>query len=296
MKEYKRKGIIVLLLISILLSLVRITNVQAHNRDVHDNHLNSVLFVDSKIPNNPEELDKLELIEDAVYLCLDQYNGDGAECLEHLKNEGIHNLPSDITEIDFRGNQYHRKYTHRGWDFNYDKDDQANWSVRKEILLSTNCYVFGFDENMSENDYSDKCNSLCALMYYVHVLGDEQTREEFTKDDEDDSKEVMIHFAHSVASDKSPDLLSEITNHLTILFHDQRYSFKYISMMYKINALAYQARKVSAVLNSVDGKDSSEAFDRYKQCEEDLMDLLQSYVPKLLRREEFFKTVFSVWE
>ena len=132
------------LLITVLLSTM--TPAYAHDAAEHNLHLESVLFgpVNAVNAMSPEAQNALKALEYASYLAIDQYNGDGTIELTFLKSTyHVPGLPANIKAIDFRGNEYHRKFTHYGWDHQY-YDDRANWAVRKDILLATTEKVFDF--------------------------------------------------------------------------------------------------------------------------------------------------------
>lgn len=135
----------------------------AHGKDGangHDRIMSWVLFGDkaykSKLDKSGEEYKALVALENAVAICLDQFNGCYTDELRVLNKMNIHGIPKKIDEINFTGNQYHRRYTHRGWNFNYtgihpsswNEEEKGPWSdcwkLRKETLLQTVNKVFGF--------------------------------------------------------------------------------------------------------------------------------------------------------
>lgn len=100
--------------------------------------------------------------------------------------------------------------------------------------------------------------------------------------------EGILPFAVYNANDSNPDLIFEMNRHLEILFADQISSATYSSMMGEINALANEARDVD------NGEEN--AAKRYillKACQYDYLDILKSYIPQLLGKEEFFTSVFQ---
>ena len=52
----------------------------AFDRGEHDEYLEKVLFILGEVPEGGK--DKMEMLESASYLTLDQYNGKGADDLE----------------------------------------------------------------------------------------------------------------------------------------------------------------------------------------------------------------------
>lgn len=106
----------------------------AHNRDEHDEDLEYVLFGDREYKKthkaNTTAVTKIKALEDAAYLCVDQFNGSGKDALKNLQKEKVPDIPETIDEIDFKSNSAHRYYTHRGWNVTTNPD-KAHWSTRK---------------------------------------------------------------------------------------------------------------------------------------------------------------------
>lgn len=100
--------------------------------------------------------------------------------------------------------------------------------------------------------------------------------------------ENALPFAVPNASDNKPDLILEMNRHLAILFEDQKKSQEYITMMSKIKSIAADARNVGT-------KDESKAlcYIKMKEYQYKYFDILQIYVPMLLKNEEFFTSVFK---
>lgn len=93
----------------------------AHDKDEHYEELEYVLFGNRHYKDtHPVHAKIIQAIEDATYLAIDQFNGQGTQELDRLRNEGIPGLPSSIAEINFSANYSHRFFTHRGWNVNYD--------------------------------------------------------------------------------------------------------------------------------------------------------------------------------
>ena len=216
---------------------------------------------------SPEAQNALKALEYASYLAIDQYNGNGTTELTFLRSTyHVPGLPTNIDAIDFRGNEYHRKFTHYGWDHQY-YDDKANWAVRKNILLATTEKVFDFQTfsgKMLWHDfgYAQKCNSFAALVYYVHVLGDHDARESY--------KNIAMMQLAQPHPDQSPDIYSELKYHLQILFADQASTHKYKAFMEELDTQAEEARRLAA---STGGINTDEKFAVYKGQVEALLTL-----------------------
>lgn len=278
----------VLLIMAVLLSIPAVCF--AHDKEGHNRFLEEVLFGrDGYISTLPEKGQKaLTALEYASYLAVDQFNGKGADELNFLRTTyKVHGIPRDISEFDFPGNQYHRSYTHRGWDHSYTSD-KASWSVRKNILLATTEKVFDFSVFSGEvlgHDfgYADKCNSFAALIYYVHIIGDHEAREGYKVTD------VMMPLAQAHVDASNPDILSEVKRHLQVIFADQQDTHKYKALMQELDALAGDARALAATTGGIN---SDEKFLVFHDQVIGLLTLLQDYVPNMLKEEKFFTDVF----
>lgn len=275
------------LLIAVFLS----TAIPAYTYDAaeHNFYLELVLFG----PNNavttmsPKAQNALKALEYASYLALDQYNGKGTTELTYLQSTyHVPGLPKNIDAIDFQGNEFHRKFTHYGWDHQYD-DDRANWAVRKNILLATTEKVFDFQMFSGkilwlDVGYAQKCNSFAALLYYVHVLGDHEALESY--------KNIAMMQLAQPHPNQSPDIYSELKYHLQVLFADQSTTHKYEAFMQELDTQAEAARRLAA---SPGGISTDEKFVEYKAQVDALLTLLQDYVWQMLKEEKFFTDVFS---
>lgn len=257
----------------------------AFDRDDHDKYLEKVLFIHGEVPASAQQ--KLDMLESASYLAVDQYNGKGKEDLDYLRTSGVSGLPKSISEIDFSANAYHRRYTHQGWNYTYSGEkDKANWPVRKEILLSTANKVCEFGiVNEIGGRYCDQCDSFCALIYYVHILGD-QIHDENLK-----GSSEQLPFARANASESNPDLFFELKPHLEKLFEEVRETRKYTynGMLVKYNVLEKKARTLAGTVGGINTEEDRVLLNDY---ENELMDLLTSYVPRLLKYTSFFGNTF----
>lgn len=146
----------------------------------------------------------IEAIESAAYLCPDQFNGSGKEELNTLIAYGVPGIPNSIDEINFTSNWQHRRYTHMDW-VPMEHPDVGNWDMRKEILLATVNKVFDFGPFTDpvpllgwKVDYTDQCNSFCALVYYVHILGDNEALDTFDKYKKEGSYVIPLGRAHTI--------------------------------------------------------------------------------------------------
>lgn len=272
-------GLAVLLSFSMALNSI---SVFAHDQNEHNKELEEVLFGNDSARNDltDKSQNALDAIEAAAYLALDQYNGNGKKQLDLLKKEGVHGIPKTIDEIDFGGNNYHRIYTHRGWNFNYSSD-LAHWPVRKKLLLDTvnTKMKFGIMSNRWTG-YSNKCDSFAALVYYVHVLGDHIEDEKYL------ASGPKIELAYPQSGE--PGIVSELIKISEILFEDQADTLTYQAYIQKLYTIQIKAQS----LVSKTGGITQERFEEYHSYSEDLMEVLKLYASVLLKEEDFFNKTF----
>lgn len=173
-----KKKVIALLFITLQLLLYALPSF-AWPRAKHDKMMEKILFDEAGLPVNmsDESINALETIETAAYLCIDQHNApkdsvndsDDAVKLNsiidrHAIRWRLYRLPSKISDINFGGYD-HRKYTHKGWNFDYSKD-KSHWATRKKILLSTVSFECGFTYYSIfgiSSGYDMQCNAFVHL-------------------------------------------------------------------------------------------------------------------------------------
>jgi hypothetical protein len=275
------------LCIILVLSFVVALSIPAlsHNADKHNEEMSLVLLGKKEKDN-----DKLELLEAASYLALDQCKGKGADKLLTLQEGEVKDLPKSIDAIDFPYTSYHRRYTHKGWNYDYSLDvkgDIAHWEVRKGILCSTTNKVFKFGLQELGNHVGEKCDSFSALIYYVHVLGDHSDKNNLKKEVRFSE---LLPFADNHVNEGETDLFFELkTICLERLFKDQMDSKTYKKFIRKYDRLAEDARSLQGETGGIRTEEQKEMWAEYKK---DLLNLLKKYIPKLLKQEEFFAEVF----
>lgn len=287
----------------------------AYDTDEHSAQIEYVLFGNRDYKNtHPRHEDKVQALENAVFLCVDQFNGSGQDELGFLIDRGIPDLPKSISEIDFTGNYAHRGPTHSGW--NAGHATKCNWPVRERILTSTVKFelfpsndtvltwfpwleekIFG-EEVESRAHSREQCEAFSMLLYYVHVLGDHI----HAGDDDRNAKDGSLTFKQKLTglayidaltrpNDRdNPGIIPDLRSSLATLFAVQEQSRTYKSLMNKLDE--YEAVS-DELVNSRGGVDTEGEFAQYNKCANDLLDTLAEYVPKLLEKEEFFKNSFS---
>jgi hypothetical protein len=189
-------------------------------------------------------------------------------------------------------------YSHLGWSHVYPESlgyygstiyPNKTWEVRKKLL----CDALGkiFDFSIFEGT---KKNSLGALFYYVHILGDHE--------------ENTIGTAHTripIVSMEEQGTLpwdqdrywvpestiqDELMVHLGILFASQKHTYKYQALMNEIVAVnLFTITYISENTDEIHGFTSSET---QKERAKYLLQILFDYCPYLLSRESFCKNFY----
>lgn len=258
----------------------------AHDRSDHNNDINAVLFRDKTFPKYSEKGKKLNDLEEALALCIDQFNGSDQSLLDDLCARGIHGIPNDITKIDLdRVSPFtHRSFTHLGWNHHYnsDADWETKWQKRREILLRTVNKTFNFqwligDKTFFEGTgieitlhfgYDEQCDAFAAFLYYIHILSDYKYHDNSKKDTL--TGQIMPLITKDRGKD---DIFSELEKILPILFEDSVETKSYQGLEKSIKLLEQSNASGSELANS-------------------LLEKLKSKVPELLKEEPFFQEVF----
>ena len=306
------------------------TSAFAFSKPGHDNLIQGVLFGWTKRtadtektseknrrpygPQDDSSLEKLDLLENATALCLDQFNGNDEGLLGELQSEKIRGVPSSIADIDLQTNgKDHRYFTHMGWHYDYEKDgiegktkdECAEWNVRwikrKAILVNTVDSVFNFGAidtiktwvPFIPND-GTKADAFAELLYVIHVIGDyEHGINKLLKDNDNISiaenrnyklKVIGINLVNLNENGSSRCLFDDLNESLAALVDTS--STDYAKLADELDLLTRKARRIGSVT-------SKEKADEFKSAIVDLEDCLANYVPKLLSKCEFFTNVFG---
>ena len=265
----------------------------------HYKELEQVLFVEGYSKNQSAKIKKaIQNIEYAQYLCVDQFGGKGKKKqYKSLKKQLIVGFPMSFSSIDYdrvitdKGESSkqvnantHRQYTHQGWAREYNsKYVDKFMEKRDQILLSTVNSVFdNFDSHPLVGSYDKQCDALCALIYYVHILGDYEEADKYSK--------IPPLIPLAGASDNW-DICYQLEKYLPKLFKTSKKTQKqrYDDLMSGIKDIDERA---SNLYRSTGGPVEDGEFAQYHQCADDLMTLLKEKVPYLLKDEPFFKKVF----
>ncbi len=266
----------------------------AHERGGHDKEIELVIFGNEDYKStHPAISDTIQAIEDATYLAVDQYNGNGQDALANLQKRGIPDIPSSITEFNYTSNYSHRSLTHRGWNTVYP--EKAHWPVRQQILTNTvKKELFTKTDTplawfpwLSEQVYGTKGSAqqqenFCILLYYTHVIGDHLAAKKY---------QDLAYVAPLVRPNDrdNPGVIPELMSCFEVLFESQSGSYTYITLMQEMDNLRSRSAKLE---QSTGGINTDEMFTEYHQCVIDLLTTLKDYVPKLLENEEFFRDTF----
>ena len=97
----------------------------------------------------------------------------------------------------------------------------------------------------------------------------------------------ILPFAVYDVSNSKPDLIYEIDKALAILFDDQSGSQTYIAMRNSLNAITIEAQD-----NGYYYERTAARYAEEKRIQYDYFDVLKSYVPILLAKEDFFSSTF----
>lgn len=297
----------------LVLCLTSFSVAYAHEREEHDGDIEYVLFGDRDYKKtHPADSKRIQAIEDAVFLCVDQYNGNGEKELNNLlNNEKIPGIIHSIDEINYTSNYSHRSLTHRGWNYTYE--EKAHWPLRQKILRNTvrKELFSSLDTPLSrvpllseivygKNNYDKQRESFCILLYCVHVLGDhieagekknlgQNKSRTKTLSEKTTGLAYILPLAHTEDRD-NPGLIPELIKNCEILFESQSETYNYKSFIQELEELR---DKSEGIYESKGGVNTDEKFEEYNTCAKDLLKLLGENVPDMLRKEEFFSSTFN---
>ncbi len=278
-----RKRIVsVALLLCILLapSLVfaEIGEVHWRNQMDHSRWTNAMIF-GNEFYNYAKPIEirtAVEQLDDALLLCIDQYNGSYADKLKKLNAAGIAGIPSDISAINFTGSTNHRTFTHRGWNHIYTDNELkvAHPDIRKTLLSAVVDNVFQFSKHISSMEAArKKCDAMCCLLYVTHIIGDRYHSEKYYGAASTlllaDNGESVIHDLEECL----PTLLSESD----------------------CSSLIRKLKRISGEIESKrhKAKTNDELIEIDRVYALELKNLLKSSLYELLQKQSWFSAVFS---
>ena len=293
----------VYLLIIIILIPGTMQSAHAHDSQAeHDRDLKQVLFGIADYSLCGEKYDAFRAMADATALCIDQFSAN--EHAESKKRDfedlsrKVH-LSFAFKDIDLNKGidgksitaNTHRMYTHKGWNFS-EYPDKELWKRRKKLMLDTaqqkifnnSSSIFSWltDTINSWGGPSEQCDAFCAMVYYVHILGDHLEGDK-------PSKLTALEPLAQYESLSSPGIIPELQEYLQVLFVDQKNTRTYMALMQDLDVLGREAEKVYYSWGGINTEEKCAInMDNAKA----LLKLLGDKVPILLRNEDFFKQVF----
>ena len=290
MKHYKAVFIVVAMTV---LSLSVSTH--AKNKVDHDKDMEAVLFGGKA---SEEQKKAAECLEAAAYLTIDQFGGNGQDQWQILNDMKKYagSLP-EIAEIDIAKTEinHHREYTHQGWDSKYrsirsnkteelDTDWQEKWKLRKRILEDTVEGIFDFSWwggipfiGSILPDYGEQCDSICAVIYYTHLLGDHE-----------ETKKIKQYGYLLPVGGKfnQKDIIHELIYHSSVLFispQNKKTLSQFKSKLELVNTKYYRLGSIT----------SEEQLSKNQEYAEEVLSLMGEYIHKMLKNESFFEKVKS---
>lgn len=284
----KTKSITALFLTLLILFTSSITFADPNNRDHWNNQTDHNKWVEMIIFGNPAFSASLfhglkpqvHALEDAILLCIDQYNSHYSDKLQSLKDMGINGLPKDISVIDFAAGPDHRDYTHLGWEYSYSTT-KGNPTVRKDILRNTVEFIFHFKKNCSSLEQAEKkCGAMCSLLYVSHVLADR-----FHSDRYYGARSTIL-----LSDDSNAEtIISDILTIMPVLFPNQKTDEQYLAV---INELGILSREI------IIARRQNPKVEDYLPIDSDyakkIRDLLMQNIPDLLTQQEWFANAFTM--
>lgn len=180
----------------------------------------------------------------------------------------------------------HRKYTHMGWNYK-DYPNPEFWEKRKQILLhAVNWTLFNADAFFSKVPWlsdalynpSEQCEAFCAVIYYIHILGDHI---EGNIPGKLTDLEPLIQYT----SLSTPGIIAELKEQLRIVFISQSSSWTYAGLMEDLSALGVKAEQNCGTWGAVDTVEKCAINQKYAK---ELLEILSKYLPTLLKKEPFF--------
>lgn len=283
------------------------------NQDEHNKDLKKALFgPQEKVLSGDEKL-IFNAIANAAALTIDQFSpndsqrqkeGTYNELQNDLRKLGLPALTDSFDDLNLNSRiaadgknitaNTHRRYTHLGWNYkNYPNEEF--WAKRKQILLHTVNWTL-FNDNalfsqvpwLSDVIYSpsEQCDAFCAVIYYIHILGDHiegNAPEKLT------DLEPLIQYT----SLSTPGIIAELKEQFGIVFIAQKDSWTYAAMMEALSDLEIRAEQNCRMWRAVDTKERCAINQKYAK---ELLDILANYLPKLLKEEPFFSKHFKVFK
>lgn len=230
----------------------------------------------------PSEIkQRIEKLEDALLLCIDQFNGNYEDKLAKLSS--VKNVPDDLSSIDFKAGTNHRVYTHRGWNHTYAQFEieKSHPDTRKQLLIAVIEHVFPIRKYESSEQTAKISDAMGCLLYNMHIIEDRYHSKTYYG--------AVSTLLLADASAQTESVVHDVLICLPVLFADQKNAK---SSSY--NELVTGLRRISnSIVSARKNNNSTEAFiliDR--QYSKELKDLLAEYLPPLFQVQPWFLEAF----
>lgn len=288
-----RKKLTALMLI-VVLSCNALAPAYAHNNYGHYRDMSRVLFgttfpFENRSPlKYPDQHRAIWAFRFVYQIAVDQCNGNNTKTLERLKTLcQVPDMPESISEINLPNVNAvtHRKYTHMGWrnnDYrNLGADWSSRWKIRKGMILKTAKHVFKSNCNKTQRD------ALCAILYYVHLLGDHIAFSHGTYIKEVSSM-LPLHGSIPTGDYGIPcvqcNIISELIHYCYVLFGKDAEPL--------IRKLTSISERLANLPVDSKGYVTAEAFPRYTELAKEVLDKLEDDIPALLNKQKWWTDVF----
>ena len=262
----------------------------------HWQDIRYVLFGDKYYSGkDASTVQKRQSLEYASQICIDQFGSSHKSMMEKLIIATPRLSSISIEEIAlFAGISNHRQYSHKGWNYLYENDSlnedwiETKWPKRQNLLRITSEEIFNFNGLPSFIDallgFDIKCDNFCALLYYIHILGDHiefnQTTYHYTRNGVMGKDQVI-----PLGGTRNDSIISELLKTFVVLFPTQDYS----ELERELNSAN---TRIVSLLNAPDTLNTENGFMRYTDQAKNILKILSEHIPNLLRNEEFFRQVF----
>ena len=305
------KRLIAIFLITLLICGTATSSI-AHTAQGHYKDMSRVLFqttypfINRSPQKNPEQHKAIWALRYVYQVAIDQFNWSE----ERHNNEtafsnlsslcGIHHMPPSISIIDLPNvnSITHREYTHMGWNVPtplhpvLGSEWTSRWATRKYMILSTVEQIFNFNGSPDFWDtlfpsYTQECDAFCALLYYVHLLGDHIG---FSYDTYIKESRYMLALSGTIPGPRQykqsspPNIISEFIYYSYILFGKDA--------KFLVEDLRIIGEQLNNLPQDVNGFVTEEAFPEYKRLAEQVLNKLEHHIPRLLKTQTWWKNVF----
>ena len=275
----------------------------------HDRDLKYALFGSRDKVLSGEEKRIFKAISNAAALTIDQFSANEQlrwkekvynELQKELKEISNSKLPYSFDELDLNINvapdgknitaNSHRKYTHLGWNYKGYPNEEF-WEKRKQILLHTVNWtlfndkaVFSWIPGAANALYppSEQCEAFCAMVYYIHILGDHE--------EGDISKKLEQLEPIQYVNSSTPGIITELKEQLQILFKSQSSSWSYAGLMDAIITIEIESEEEYRTWGKLNTEEKCEINKYYAK---EILRVLSAYLPNMLKKEPFFSNHFK---